>query len=115
MPYISIQTNQSFDQSERQSLLKKVTAFAAELLGKSESKFMVHIDAGADMVFAGTDEPAAFVQLKSIGLPREKCSDYAAQISDFLERELKIPGNRAFIDFTDIDQGMFALNGKTFA
>jgi len=115
MPYVSIQTNESFDQSERQAMLGKVSAFAADLLGKAESKVMVRIDAGQDMVFAGTDEPAAFVQLKSIGLPRERCSDYAAKISEFFERELKIPRSRVFIDFTDIDRGLFALNGKTFA
>jgi phenylpyruvate tautomerase PptA (4-oxalocrotonate tautomerase family) len=115
MPFVSIQTNQNLEQSNRQAVLNKLSAFTADLLSKPESKVMAHIEAGAGMLFAGSDEPAAFVRLKSIGLPRDKCSEYADKISDFLERELSISKSRIFIDLTDIDRSLFALNGKTFA
>ena len=115
MPYLYIQTNQTVEQSEKQALLKKASGMAAELLGKPESYVMVSMDDGVDLLFAGTEEPAAFVELRSIGLPREQCSGYAEKISGFLEKELKLSRSRIFIGFTDLDRGLFALNGKTFA
>jgi len=115
MPYFSIHTNQAMERSAKQALLKRASAMAADLLGKPESYVMVSMDDGAALIFGGTEEPAAFVELRSIGLPREQCSGYAEKISDLLEEELKIPRNRVFIDFTDLDRGLFALNGKTLA
>ncbi|MDZ7762051.1 MAG: phenylpyruvate tautomerase MIF-related protein [Desulfovermiculus sp.] len=115
MPYFTVQTNQDIEQSARHALLTKASAFIADLVGKPESYVMVRIHGGADMLFGGMDEPAAYVQLKSIGLSKEKCPEYAEKICEFLEEELKVSRDRAFIDFTDIDRGMFALKGKTFA
>jgi phenylpyruvate tautomerase PptA (4-oxalocrotonate tautomerase family) len=37
MPYFSIETNQALDQASHQQLLKKTSAFIADLLGKPES------------------------------------------------------------------------------
>lgn len=45
---------------------------------------------------------------------RGKCPEYAKKISYFIEKELQISRNRVFIDFTDLDRGLFALNGMTF-
>ena len=115
MPYFSIHTNQTVEPSAQQAMLKRASAMAAELLGKPESHVMVSMDDGAALIFGGTKEPAAFVELRSIGLPREQCSGYAEEVSDFLEKELNVPRNRVFIDFTDLDRGLFALNGKTLA
>lgn len=115
MPYFTMQTNQDIEQSDKQALLTKASAFIADLVDKPESYVMVRIHGGADMLFGGRGQPAAYVQLKSIGLSREKCPEYAEKISGFLERELQVSRDRAFIDFTDIDRSLFALNGKTFS
>jgi hypothetical protein len=66
------------------------------------------------LIFAGSDEPAAFIRLKSIGLPKERNTDFSEKICGFVEQELKVPPNRVFIDFKDLERDMFGWNAKTF-
>ena len=114
MPYFSIETNQTIDQASNRGLIKKTSAFIAELLGKPESYVMIAIKPETSLLFAGSDEPTAFVRLKSIGLPKERCPDLSKKICSFVEQELEVPPNRIFIDFKDLEREMFGWNGKTF-
>ena len=114
MPYISIETNQTVDQAANLDLMKKLSAFIAELLGKPESYVMVAIKPGTPLIFAGSDEPAAFVRLKSIGLPKEHCTGLSEKICGFVEQKLEVPPNRVFIDFKDLERELFGWNSKTF-
>lgn len=114
MPYFNIETNQPVDRESNGKLLKKLSAFIAELLGKPESYVMISLKPGTDLIFAGSDEPAAFVRVKSIGLPKEGCAQFSEKICGFIEQELQVPKNRVFIDFKDLERSMFGWNGKTF-
>jgi phenylpyruvate tautomerase PptA (4-oxalocrotonate tautomerase family) len=114
MPYFSIETNQTIDQASNRDLMKKTSALIAELLGKPESYVMIAIKPETPLIFAGSDKPAAFVRLKSIGLPRERCPQLSEKICGFVEKELKVPPNRVFIDFKDLERDMFGWNAKTF-
>ena len=114
MPYFSIDTNQTPEKESRQELIKKASALISGLLGKPESYVMTSMKFGSELIFAGSEGPAAFVQIKAIGLAKDRCNEYSEKISDFLEQELKIPRDRTFIDFTDLDGKMFGWNGKTF-
>ena len=86
MPYFSIKTNQPIEQASNRDLMKKTSAFIAELLGKPESYVMIAIKPETPLIFAGSDEPTAFVRLKSIGLPKERCTEYSEKICGFVER-----------------------------
>ena len=114
MPYFSIQTSKSLEASVAADLTKKTSAFAAELLGKSEAYVMIALKSGTVMTFAGSYEPAAFIEVKSIGLPEVQCGAFATKISAFIHEELGIEPDRVFIDFTDLPRTRFAWNGKTF-
>ena len=114
MPYFSIETNQTVDQASNRDLMKKTSAFIAELLGKPESYVMIAIKPGTPLTFTGNDEPAAFVRLKSIGLPKERCTEISEKICGLVERELGVAPNRVFIDFKDLEREMFGWNCKTF-
>ena len=114
MPYFSIETNQTIDQASNRGLIKKTSTFIAELLGKPESYVMIAIKPETPIIFAGSDEPAAFVRVKSIGLPKDCCPQLSEKICGLIERELKVPPNRVFIDFKDLEREMFGWNGKTF-
>ena len=92
----------------------EVDLMFAELLGKPESYVMIAIKPGTPLTFAGSDEPAAFVRLKSIGLPKERCTEFSEKICGFVEQELEVPPTRVFIDFKDLEREMFGWNGKTF-
>ncbi len=114
MPYFSIETNQTVDPASNRELVKKTSTFIAELLGKPESYVMIAIKPGTPLIFAGSDKPAAFVRLKSIGLPKGRNTDFSEKICSFVEQELKVPPNRVFIDFKDLERDMFGWNAKTF-
>lgn len=114
MPYFSIETNQAVDDSSRPDLLKKTSAFVSDLLGKPEQYVMISIEPKTAMAFGGSGQPAAFVRLKSIGLPEERCSEFSEKICGFLQKELGISKDRVFIDFKNLKGHMFGWNAKTF-
>ena len=114
MPYISIETNQSIDETVADKFAGQVSAFAAEITGKAEQWMMVAIKPGTMMVYNGSHDPVAFVELKSIGLPEEKCAEFSRRICDFLSTELDIPPERVYIEFKDLQRAMFGWNGNTF-
>ena len=72
MPYFSIQTSKPLDGAAVGELTKKASVFAAELLGKPESYVMTALESGTAMTFAGSHAPAAFIAVKSIGLPESR-------------------------------------------
>lgn len=115
MPYFSIQTSKPMEVTAATDLTKKMSAFAAELLGKPEAYVMTALKPGTAMTFAGSHAPAAFIEVKSIGLPGAQCGAFADKISAFIHTELGIEPGRVFIDFTDLPRNRFAWNGKTFA
>ena len=114
MPYFSIETNQTIDQISNQELLKKTSAFISGLLGKPESYVMISIKPETPLILGGIDEPTVFVQLKSIGLPKDRTAELSEKICGFIGQELEVPKDRVYIDFKDIKGKMFGWNGKTF-
>ncbi len=114
MPFFSITTNQAMDEARSAEISKEASAFAARILGKAEKYIMVLIRPGETMILNGNEEPAAFVELKSIGLTKGDCKMLAEKICGFLEERLGIPADRAYIDFHAIDGAMFGWNKTTF-
>jgi phenylpyruvate tautomerase len=113
MPYFSIETNKKIDISETEKLTKKASKFLAEMMSKPEQVIMVAIKPGTPLIFGGTDEPCAFVRIKALGLEKKRCPEFSGKVCGFLEKEIGVPGNRAFIEFTDIDGKAFGYNGDT--
>ena len=66
MPYLCIKTNQTLAPEPRRELLQEASRTVAQLLGKPERYVMVSIDDGREMLFAGSDAPLAYLELKSI-------------------------------------------------
>jgi len=114
MPYFSIETNHSIDRASIQQLLKKTSAFIADLLGKPESYVMISLQPDTPLIFGGSDAPAAFVRLKSIGLSQDRCPEMSEKICRLIEQDLGVPQDRVFIDFKDLARSKFGWNGKTF-
>jgi len=75
---------------------------------------MVSLHEDIPMLFSGNTAATAYSEVKSIGLPRGKCGEYAAAIGDFLETELSVAPERSYIEFTDIDGALFGWNRATF-
>ena len=117
MPHLSIQTNVALTHENALDLAAKASALAAELLGKPQGFVQSLVMPGLALTHGGTAEPAApaaFVQLKSIGLTQAQCPELSAALCAFLGRELAIPADRVYIDFVDLKRAWFGWDGKTF-
>lgn len=114
MPYLKIETNKRLDEAAAQALLKKSSAVTATLLGKPEKWIMVSICPGAAMMFDGSTELSAYVELKSISLTQEACGELSKSLCDFLNTALGISPERVYIEFWNINGKMFGWNGGTF-
>ncbi len=114
MPYIRIETSQVLDASRTTTILKETSAFMSALLGKPERVIMVSVCGNAPMMFNGNTGPAAYLEIKSIGLTDDKCGAYAKAICEFIQTAIGVPPERTYIDFSAIDGKMFGWNRQTF-
>ena len=69
MPFARIDTNVSLDDATRSTVLSAVSKLISDTLGKSERFVMVMLRCDQQLYFAGNQDPAAIVELASIGLP----------------------------------------------
>ncbi|KAL3998775.1 Macrophage migration inhibitory factor (MIF) family protein [Acanthocheilonema viteae] len=114
MPYFTIDTNIPKDRITT-DFLKKASGTVAKALGKPESYVSVHVNGGQPMVFGGSTDPCAVCVLKSIGCVGPSVNNsHAEKLYKLLADELKIPKNRCYIEFVDIDASSMAFNGSTF-
>jgi phenylpyruvate tautomerase len=114
MPYAKIETNLKLDRLKEQELLKSASGFFAALLKKSEEHVMVSVYHDTAVFFGKSINPAAYVELKSMGIKEEMCTDLSKEICRFLNEHLGILPNRIYIEFSTINGKMFGCNNKTF-
>lgn len=111
MPLFKILSNKTLN--DKEVFLKKASKTIAEILGKSENYVMVIFQSDQDMIFSGSTEPAMFIELKSIGLPREKTGEISAKIMEFLHKETGVKPGRMFIEFADVQRDFWGWNSGT--
>lgn len=114
MPYLKIQTNHPVDDAARGALLARASALVAERLGKPERYVMVALEPPVPMLFAGDDAPAAFMELKSIGLPETRTAELSAALCEMAEQTLGVERDRVYIEFSDAPRAMWGWNSGTF-
>jgi len=114
MPLLSVTTSAVIEAHQRSDLLNKLSQLVAAELGKPERYVMVYYRHNPDMLFAGSDEPLAYLELKSIGLPADRTADISGILTAFTSEQLAIPGDRIYIEFTNAQRHMWGWNGGTF-
>lgn len=114
MPHLIIQTNQVVPEEKQNDLLAAASKLAAQSLAKPESYMMVSLKDPCPMCFAGTTGPAAYLELKSIGLNASQASTLSRLLCAFMQEQLGIPPDRVYIEFSDAAPGMWGWDSKTF-
>ncbi len=114
MPYLKLQTNQPCDDTQTREFLTAASHLVAKALGKPESYVMVALEAGVPMLFAGSDDPTAYLELKSIGLPEARTPDLSQALCTLVEFHFKISQDRIYIEFADAPRAMWGWKGGTF-
>ncbi len=112
MPVLNLHTN--IPVANKEPLLKQASAVVAEALGKPEGYVMIRISDHEAMSFAGTTEPLAYIELKSLGLPVEETATLSDTICSFVKEQLNIDPARIYIEFASPEREMFGWNRATF-
>jgi phenylpyruvate tautomerase PptA (4-oxalocrotonate tautomerase family) len=114
MPYLKIQTNLPLGKKAERAILRNASTLVAELLEKPESFVMIALQADTPMLFAGSDDPVAFLELKSVGLPARRTKDLSEALCQLIEGHLGIPRDRVYVKFIDVRGSMWGWKGDTF-
>jgi len=112
MPYLEINTNTTIENCSE--IAEQASKLAADILEKPESYVLVKISPEQTLLFAGSDDPAAHIKLKSLGLPEAKTADFSEKICSFMTAELNIDSARVYIEFTNPERHMWGWDNKTF-
>ena len=114
MPLLKVATSAPLESVDRPAFLKQASADLATALGKPESYMMIQLEPAPDLIFGGTAEPAAYVELKSIGLPADKTEQLSQNICSLIEQKLGVPPKRIYIEFASAAGAMWGWNSTTF-
>ena len=111
MPLISVRTSLT-DVKNSKEILKALSEELAKSTGKPEQYVMTLIQNDLPMTFGGNNDPCCYLEIKSIGSlkPNEMTEVFSKIISDMM----KIPINRIYISFEDVEPSRWGVNGKTF-
>ena len=113
MPLLSLETNTPAS-TDNHATLTGLSRLVAELLGKPESYVMVRMQHNPDLIFAGNAEPAALMQLKSLGLPESRTAEFSRALCDFVADAFGIATDRIYIEFSSPQRHLWGWNGGTF-
>ena len=114
MPLLKIESNRDPDAEARRALLSEASRRVAELLGKPERYVMVSFAHRPDMLFAGSDEAMAYLELKSIGLPESRTPELSRGLTELIQAHLDVAPDRVYIEFADAPRALWGWNGGTF-
>ena len=114
MPYLMVQTNKEVEKQTGQNFMTRASALISEQLGKPEIYVMVSLQPPCPMLFSGSSEPAAYLELKSIGLPDASTGNLSKALCSLTHDMLKIDTNRIYIEFSKSERHMWGWNNTTF-
>lgn len=113
MPLLQVTSNIALSESEKLNALQTLSKAAAELLEKPE-KYVMTAWTSAKMTMAGSEAPAAFIDLHSIRLPEEATSRLSKELCERLSLIAEVRADRIYINFHDVAPKSWGWNGKTF-
>lgn len=114
MPYLHVQTNVNPTEAERSAFLEAATEVVAKELGKNRAYVMACIETGLSLNFNSSELPAAFMELKVLGLNASKNKSLATLLSDLARVHLHISEDRCFSRFADTPRGHWGLGNDVF-
>jgi len=114
MPLLRIQTNIPLTDEKTNALASSASRAVADMLGKPERYVMISVEENPAMLFGGSDQPLAYLELKSIGLPENRTPELSATLAELLQQQLDLAADRVYIEFTDAPRAFWGWNAGTF-
>jgi phenylpyruvate tautomerase len=117
MPLLNVFTSAELPPpSSADALLKELSAALARHLAKPERYVMTSLVPRTRMTFAGSTEPACYVEIKSIGqMTAAQAEGMSKEFCKKLSAGLGIPENRIYIEFSNAAPELWGFDGGTFA
>ncbi|KAB5552211.1 hypothetical protein DKX38_009522 [Salix brachista] len=95
MPCLNISTNVSLDGINTSAILSEASSQVAKIIGKPESYVMIVLKGSVPIAFGGTEQPAAYGELVSVGgLSGDVNKKLSSAIATILESKLSVPKSR---------------------
>jgi hypothetical protein len=114
MPYLHVQTNAKPTEPEKSAFLNAATEAIATELHKNRFYVMACIETGLSLNFSGSEIPAAFLELKVLGLDGSKNKALASILSSLAHLHLHVDEDRCFSRFIDTPRGYWGLGPDVF-
>lgn len=114
MPYLKLNTNAEISAQQSVELLGELSKLMAKETSKPEQYVLVEMNENKAMLFAGNNDPLAYLECKSIGLSKSQAKSISAAVGKLLKDRLKINGDRIYIEFSNCPGEFWGWNGSTF-
>lgn len=114
MPYLKLETNVEIPDDKVPALMKRLSDAVVAVTGKPERVVQVAVAGGGRMLFAGSEEANAHVEVKGISFPEESAKGMSEAVCAVLRDCLGIPGSRVYIAFVSYKGSMWGVDGRTF-
>lgn len=116
MPLVTVYTSAPSPGDDRsRALLGELSRELAQQLGKPESYVMTCLVPQTKMTFGGSEAPACYVEVKSIGrITPETTRALSADLCKRLAEALGVRQDRIYIEFTDVKPHLWGFDGSTF-
>jgi phenylpyruvate tautomerase len=114
MPYLSIQTNVGLEEEAQKRLLTEASKVVATTLNKPEKYVMVAWTPAPKMTFDSDPNGAAFLELRSIGIPEASRQKLPGALAKCMSDNLGIDADRVYLVMMDIPGKYWAQSDQTF-
>jgi len=114
MPLLKVQTNIEISDALQIKLLSTLSSATAKALDKPERYVMITLETSQSMIFAGTGQPLAYLELKSLSLPETETKILSEALCSLLQQQLGIDPERIYIEFCNAQRHMWGWNNSTF-
>ena len=111
---MNILVNQEISVQSKQEYCTMLSKLISNILSKPELYVMIIIQDKQTISMSGNNEPACYIELKSLGLPEDKTSQFSAEICESVSSLLNISIDRIYIEFTNGQRHLWGWNGGTF-
>jgi phenylpyruvate tautomerase len=114
MPYLSIQTNVGLEEEAQKRLLTEASKIVATTLNKPEKYVMVAWTPAPKMTFDRDPSGAAFLELRSIGIPEASRQKLPGALAKCMSDNLGIGADRVYLVMMDVPGKYWAEGEQTF-
>ena len=114
MPCLIVHRNFTLEKEEAGAFQDRLGGIVEKVLHKPGAYIMVILDDEKAIRFGGSDDPALFIEVKSIGLPGDSPSQLSREICAAAAEMCSVPADRIYIEFADSPGKMWGWNGGTF-